>query len=70
MTTRFAVKTADGYVGRYTITENLRGDMPAQMAYCYDTADDAGRVADSFDDGVVIGGDLQLDPDEWEEVLA
>lgn len=51
--TYFMVQTLDGYVGRYNMTEPLRGDMPKGLGYTYDTPEDALAIARGFADAVV-----------------
>ena len=41
----YIIRTPEGYVGRYTMTEELQGDMSRGMAYTFDTREDAERVA-------------------------
>lgn len=46
--TYFMVKTADGYVGRYNIHDELQANVPKGFGYTYDHAEDALSVARTF----------------------
>lgn len=48
MTATYVVKTDEGYVGKYTLTEPLRSTMPKSHAYCYATFQIAEQVASMF----------------------
>lgn len=44
---QYRIRTADGYVGRWTHDGPLVGTMPAGMAYAW-TFDEAERLRDGF----------------------
>lgn len=43
---QYVIRTPEGYVGRYSLTGDLQGDMSINHAYCYETPEQAAAQAE------------------------